>query len=98
MKIFVFSIIIILTSFIISFAQVLKVTATVEYEHLQSDEQKILSDFGYEGDVSPMISVGFWPNADVVEILRRLILSIVDGEAILLLIQERGIADVSAAL
>ena len=48
MKIFVFSIIIILILFFITSAQVLKISASVEYQHLQSDEQKILSDFGYK--------------------------------------------------
>ena len=46
MKISWLSAFIILISFVIAPAQVLKVTASVEYEHLQSDEQKILSDFG----------------------------------------------------
>jgi hypothetical protein len=45
-----------------------------------------------------MTSVGFWPKADVVEILRRLSLSILGCEAILLLIQKQRIADVLAAL
>jgi hypothetical protein len=45
-----------------------------------------------------MISVGVGPKADVVEILRRLSLSILGREAILWLIQKRGIADVFAAL
>ncbi|MEJ2543554.1 MAG: DUF4835 family protein [Calditrichaceae bacterium] len=48
MKISMFSIIIILALYLVTSAQALKVTADVEYEHLQSDEQKILSDFGYK--------------------------------------------------
>jgi hypothetical protein len=45
-----------------------------------------------------MVSVGFCPKADVVEILGRLSLSNAGGQGILKLIEERGIADVSAAL
>jgi len=45
-----------------------------------------------------MISVDSWPKDDVVEIFRGLSLSSVDGSGILELIEERGIADVSAAL
>ena len=45
-----------------------------------------------------MASVGFWSKAEVVEILPGLSLSKEDGYEILKLIEERGIADVSAAL
>jgi len=45
-----------------------------------------------------MVSVCFRPKADVVEILRRLILSNDGRKAILSLIQKRGIADVFATL
>jgi hypothetical protein len=45
-----------------------------------------------------MISVDFWARADVVEILRGLSLSKTLGHGILKLIEERGIADVPAAL
>jgi len=45
-----------------------------------------------------MASVDFWAKADVVEILRGLSLSNADRHGILKLIEERGIADVFAAL
>jgi hypothetical protein len=45
-----------------------------------------------------MTSVDFCPKADVVEIPRGLSLSNADRHGILKLIEERGIADVSAAL
>ena len=48
MKYFLFSIIIIYTVCFDAKAQVLQVTADVEYEHMQSDEQEILSDFGFK--------------------------------------------------
>jgi len=44
-----------------------------------------------------MVSVDSWPEGDVVEILRGLSLSNDDDRGILKLIEERGIADVSAA-
>jgi len=45
-----------------------------------------------------MISVRFWGKVDVVEILCGATLANVGSEGILKLIEERGIADVSAAL
>ena len=45
-----------------------------------------------------MASADSWAKADVVEILPRLSLSKEYGRGILKLIEERGIADVSAAL
>jgi len=38
--------VILFLSFIVSFSQVLQVTASVQYEHLQSDEKEDLADFG----------------------------------------------------
>lgn len=46
MKYFMFSIMILFITNCLASAQVLKATADVEYEHLQSDEQEILADFG----------------------------------------------------
>lgn len=45
MKFFLFSTITIMILYFPAIAQVLQVTADIEYEHMQSDEQEILSDF-----------------------------------------------------
>ena len=76
MKFFLFSTITIMILYFPAIAQVLQVTADVEYEHMQSDEQEILSDFDLKIEQyfnNYLLLINDWYKIDSICFLRYII-------------------------